>query len=86
LRKEKGHYRHASTEGSFFRGRVSSSWHIASRGLFLVAKKVLPAMRKKGERSFFFSDNSKLLRGTKRKTGESLYYSIVMMRTPAQVL
>jgi NAD(P)-dependent dehydrogenase (short-subunit alcohol dehydrogenase family) len=60
--------------------------HIASRGPFLVAKEVLPAMRKKGEGSFFFSNNSKSLRGTKRKTGESLYYPRVMMRTLAQVL
>jgi hypothetical protein len=43
-------------------------------------------MRKKGEGSFFFSNNSKSLRGTKRKTGESLYYPRVMMRTLAQVL
>jgi NAD(P)-dependent dehydrogenase (short-subunit alcohol dehydrogenase family) len=48
--------------------------HIASRGPFLVAKEVLPAMRRKGEGSFFFSNNSRSLRGTKRKTGESLYY------------
>ena len=60
--------------------------HIASRGPFLVAKEVLPAMRRKGEGSFFFSNNSKSLRGTKRKTGESLYYPRVMMRTLAQVL
>jgi NAD(P)-dependent dehydrogenase (short-subunit alcohol dehydrogenase family) len=60
--------------------------HIASRGPFLVAKEVLPAMRKKGAGSFFFSNNSKSLRGTKRKTGESLYYPRVMMRTLAQVL
>ena len=60
--------------------------HIASRGPFLVAKEVLPAMRKRGEGSFFFSNNSKSLRGTKRKTGESLYYPRVMMRTLAQVL
>jgi NAD(P)-dependent dehydrogenase (short-subunit alcohol dehydrogenase family) len=60
--------------------------HIASRGPFLVAKEVLPAMRKKGEGSFFFSNNSKSLRGTKRNTGESLYYPRVMMRTLAQVL
>ena len=33
--------------------------HIASRGPFLVAKKVLPAMRKRGEGSFFFSNNSR---------------------------
>ena len=60
--------------------------HIASRGPFLVAKEVLPAMRKRSEGSFFFSNNSKSLRGTKRKTGESLYYPRVMMRTLAQVL
>ncbi len=60
--------------------------HIASRGPFLVAKEVLPAMRKRGEGSFFFSNNSKSLRGKKRYTGESLYYPRVMMRTLAQVL
>ncbi len=60
--------------------------HIASRGPFLVAKEVLPAMRRKGEGSFFFSNNSKSLRGKKRMTGESLYYPRVMMRTLAQVL
>ena len=60
--------------------------HIASRGPFLVAKEVLPAMRKKGEGSFFFSNNAKSLRGKKRYTGESLYYPRVMMRTLAQVL
>jgi len=60
--------------------------HIASRGPFLVAKEVLPAMRKKGEGTFFFSNNSKSLRGKKRYTGESLYYPRVMMRTLAQVL
>jgi NAD(P)-dependent dehydrogenase (short-subunit alcohol dehydrogenase family) len=60
--------------------------HIASRGPFLVAKEVLPAMRKKREGSFFFSNNSKSLRGKKRYTGESLYYPRVMMRTLAQVL
>ena len=60
--------------------------HIASRGPFLVAKEVLPAMRQKGEGSFLFSNNSKSLRGTKRNTGESLYYPRVMMRTLAQVL
>jgi NAD(P)-dependent dehydrogenase (short-subunit alcohol dehydrogenase family) len=60
--------------------------HIASRGPFLVAKEVLPAMRKKGDGSFFFSNNSKSLRGKKRMTGESLYYPRVMMRTLAQVL
>ena len=60
--------------------------HIASRGPFLVAKEVLPAMRKKSSGSLLFSNNSKSLRGTKRKTGESLYYPRVMMRTLAQVL
>ena len=60
--------------------------HISSRGPFLVAKQVLPAMRKKGKGSFFFSNNSKSLRGRKRNTGESLYYPRVMMRTLSQVL
>ena len=60
--------------------------HIASRGPFLVAKEVLPAMRKKGAGSFLFTNNSKSLRGRKRMTGESLYYPRVMMRTLAQVL
>ncbi len=60
--------------------------HIASRGPFLVAKEVLPAMRKKGHGSFFFSNNSSSLRGRKRYTGQSLYYPRVMMRTLAQVL
>ena len=48
--------------------------HIACRGPFLVAKEVLPAMRKKGAGSFFFSNNSSSLRGKKRMTGQSLYY------------
>jgi NAD(P)-dependent dehydrogenase (short-subunit alcohol dehydrogenase family) len=60
--------------------------HIASRGPFLVAKEVLPAMRRKGAGSLFFTNNAKSLRGTKRMTGESLYYPRVMMRTLAQVL
>lgn len=60
--------------------------HVATRGPFLVAKEVLPAMRKRGSGSFFFSNNAKSLRGTKRNTGESLYYPRVMMRTVAQVL
>jgi len=60
--------------------------HIASRGPFLVAKEVLPAMRKKGSGSFFFSNNPSCLRGQKRKTGESLYYPRVMQRSLAQVL
>jgi NAD(P)-dependent dehydrogenase (short-subunit alcohol dehydrogenase family) len=60
--------------------------HIASRGPFLVAKEVLPAMRQKGAGSFLFSNNSSSLRGRKRMTGQSLYYPRVMMRTLAQVL
>jgi NAD(P)-dependent dehydrogenase (short-subunit alcohol dehydrogenase family) len=60
--------------------------HVSSRGPFLVAKQVLPAMRRKGHGSFLFSNNNKSLRGTKRYTGESLYYPRVMMRTLAQVL
>jgi NAD(P)-dependent dehydrogenase (short-subunit alcohol dehydrogenase family) len=60
--------------------------HIASRGPFLVAKEVLPAMRAKGEGSFLISNNSASLRGRKRMTGQSLYYPRVMMRTLAQVL
>jgi NAD(P)-dependent dehydrogenase (short-subunit alcohol dehydrogenase family) len=59
---------------------------VAIRGPFLVAQEVLPAMRKKGEGSFFFSNNSSSLRGRKRMTGQSLYYPRVMMRTLAQVL
>jgi NAD(P)-dependent dehydrogenase (short-subunit alcohol dehydrogenase family) len=43
--------------------------HIACRGPFLVAKEVLPAMRKKGQGSFLFSNNSSSLRGRKRQTG-----------------
>jgi NAD(P)-dependent dehydrogenase (short-subunit alcohol dehydrogenase family) len=60
--------------------------HIACRGPFLVAKEVLPGMRKNGQGSFFFSNNSSSLRGRKRMTGQSLYYPRVMMRTLAQVL
>jgi NAD(P)-dependent dehydrogenase (short-subunit alcohol dehydrogenase family) len=60
--------------------------HIASRGPFLVAKEILPAMRKRGAGSFFFSNNASSLRGRKRMTGQSLYYPRVMMRTLAQVL
>lgn len=60
--------------------------HIASRGPFLVAKEVLPAMRKKNAGTFLFSNNASSLRGRKRMTGQSLYYPRVMMRTLAQVL
>ena len=60
--------------------------HIASRGPFLVAKEVLPAMREAGSGTFLFSNNSSSLRGRKRYTGQSLYYPRVLMRTLAQVL
>ena len=65
---------------------LDTALHIACRGPFLVAKEVLPAMRKKAQGSFFFSNNSSSLRGKKRMTGQSLYYPRVMMRTLAQVL
>jgi len=65
---------------------LDTALHVACRGPFLVAKEVLPAMRKKGAGSFFFSNNSNSLRGKKRMTGQSLYYPRVMMRTLAQVL
>jgi NAD(P)-dependent dehydrogenase (short-subunit alcohol dehydrogenase family) len=60
--------------------------HIASRGPFLVAQEVLPAMRRRGAGSFLISNNASSLRGRKRMTGQSLYYPRVMMRTLAQVL
>ena len=65
---------------------LDTAMHIASRGPFLVAKEVLPSMRKKNRGSFFFSNNSSSLRGKKRMTGQSLYYPRVVMRTLAQVL
>ncbi len=60
--------------------------HIASRGPFLVAKEVLPIMRQRGAGTFLISNNAASLRGRKRRTGQSLYYPRVMMRTLAQVL
>jgi NAD(P)-dependent dehydrogenase (short-subunit alcohol dehydrogenase family) len=60
--------------------------HISSRGPFLVAKEVLPAMRERGAGTFLISNNAASLRGRKRMTGQSLYYPRVMMRTLAQVL
>ena len=60
--------------------------HIASRGPFLLAQEVLPAMRRRGSGSFLISNNASSLRGKKRMTGQSLYYPRVMMRTLAQVL
>jgi NAD(P)-dependent dehydrogenase (short-subunit alcohol dehydrogenase family) len=65
---------------------LDTAIHVAVRGPFLVAKEVLPAMRKNGHGSFLFSNNSSSLRGRKRYTGQSLYYPRVMMRTIAQVL
>ena len=65
---------------------LDTALHIACRGPFLVAREVLPAMRKKGAGSFLFSNNSNSPRGRKRVTGQSLYYPRVMMRTLAQVL
>ena len=59
---------------------------ICSRGPFLVAREILPAMRRRGSGTILFSNNAKSLRGRKRMTGESLYYPRVMMRTLAQVL
>lgn len=59
---------------------------VACRGPFLVAKEVLPAMRKAGKGSFFFTNNQYSLHGRKRKTGESLYYPKALVRTFAQVL
>ncbi len=60
--------------------------HLASRGPFLVAKEVMPAMRARGSGSFLITNNPASLRGRKRMTGQSLYYPRVMMRTLAQVL
>lgn len=65
---------------------LDTGLHIAARGPFLVAKEVLPAMRKNGHGSFLFSNNSSSLRGRKRLTGQSLYYPRVLMRALAQVL
>ena len=60
--------------------------HIASRGPFRVAKEVMPGMRERGSGSFLITNNAAGLRGRKRKTGQSLYYPRVRMRTLAQVL
>lgn len=59
---------------------------IACRGPYLVAKEILPSMREAGHGSFFLTNNQYSLHGRKRKTGESLYYPRVLMRTLAQVL
>jgi NAD(P)-dependent dehydrogenase (short-subunit alcohol dehydrogenase family) len=61
--------------------------HIASRGPFLVAKEVLPAMRQERARVVLLLQQLKFAaRRKKRMTGQSLYYPRVMMRTLAQVL
>ena len=65
---------------------LETAQHVASRGPFLVAQEVLPAMRRCGSGSFLISNNAASLRGRKRLTGQSLYYPRVMMRTLAQVL
>ncbi|HWD06135.1 MAG TPA: SDR family NAD(P)-dependent oxidoreductase [Amycolatopsis sp.] len=59
---------------------------VACRGPFLIAREVLPAMRKLGRGSIFFTNNQFSLRGRKRRTGESLYYPRTMMRALAQAL
>ena len=60
--------------------------HIACRGPFLVAREVLPAMRRAGRGSLLISNNAASLRGRKRYTGQSLYYPRTMMRALAQAL
>src|SRR5580765_8591882 len=60
--------------------------HIASRGPFLVAREVLPAMRRRGAGSFLISNNQFSLRGRKRLTGQSLYYPRVIFLMKAPVL
>ena len=67
-------------------GHGKEAIDIAVRGPFLVAKEVLPAMRERGHGSILISNNSSSLRGRKRRTGQSLYYPRVMMRTLAQAL
>ena len=45
-----------------------------------------PGLPPAGSGSFLITNNSWSLRGRKRRTGQSLYYPRVMMRTLAQVL
>jgi NAD(P)-dependent dehydrogenase (short-subunit alcohol dehydrogenase family) len=59
---------------------------VAGRGPFLVAQQALPAMRRRGSGSIFFSNNPSCLAGKRRRTGESLYYPRVLERALAQVL
>ena len=65
---------------------LETAQHISVTGPFLVAKEVMPSMRKRGYGSFLISHNANSLRGKKRMTGQSLYYPRVMMRTLSQVL
>ena len=65
---------------------LETAQHISVTGPFLVAKEVMPSMRKRGYGSFLISNNANSLRGKKRMTGQSLYYPRVMMRTLSQVL
>jgi NAD(P)-dependent dehydrogenase (short-subunit alcohol dehydrogenase family) len=58
----------------------------ASRGPFLVAKELLPAMRANQSGYIFFSNNEYSLRGRKRSTGQSLCYPRTMMRALAWAL
>jgi NAD(P)-dependent dehydrogenase (short-subunit alcohol dehydrogenase family) len=67
-------------------GIFETAQNISSRGPLLVAKEILPAMTVRGRGSFLITKNAASLRGRKRRTGESLYYPRVMMRTLAQVL
>jgi NAD(P)-dependent dehydrogenase (short-subunit alcohol dehydrogenase family) len=60
--------------------------HVATRGPFLVAKEVLPAMREAGAGTMLFTNNAASLRGRKRRTGQSLYYPRAMIRALSQVL
>lgn len=67
-------------------GIFDTAIQLAARAPFLVAKEVLPAMRKRGSGSLFFSNNKECLRGRKRNTGSSFYYPRVMMRSLSQAL
>lgn len=60
--------------------------HLACRAPFLVAREALPAMRRAGKGSLFFTNNQYSLHGRARRTGESFYAPRVMMRALAQAL
>jgi NAD(P)-dependent dehydrogenase (short-subunit alcohol dehydrogenase family) len=59
---------------------------VSCRGPFLVAKEVLPAMRRRGAGTILFTNNPQALRGRRRRTGQSLYYPRVMLRALSQML